>query len=687
VSNIKEVNELKMKKLPQETLILLLIFTTCLSLIDVQCVKGDSDHCIVIYVDRRLYNDQDIGAAIDRYVADIQNEGWSTLKIFENATNITPAAIRSVLVVLLSMYNIEGCVLVGDFPSAKWVNGTSYYTDYYYMDLNGTWTDADSPPQGKRFNNHTGHIRPEIWVGRLMASTIDDPTRDEKKLFLDYFAKNHGNRNASSRAEQTHPGALAYVDNSPAYGGSTTNESDYGYDTRFVNDTVASLKKAYSDVTLVSSPLPNATNTNATDYKNRLKSTGYEWTWVYDHGQPDSHAFANYAWNGTQWVWQEWNEGGVSSAGYYIPDTPKTFFYIFGSCSAAVFTTENCIANSAIFGKGKALSSIGMTTDGVFPASWFSEAFEQLGQHESIGEAFKTMYNSMIDYYDGSWVNKKIVLLGDPTIRINSPPYVPSQPSGEDSGYLEVTYDYTTNTTDLNGDQIWYQFNWDDGTYTTVGPYDSGESGNASHAWSCPGTYTVKVRAKDNYTTWSDWSQPLNVTINERIRYMQNAKWDSTYWKLFWNNTITWTDKYIIKQGWYLWCELGVKIYKGTTCISGSSVITVGRWYNLETGLQSTTWDCSEHNVTGTYIKIEVYCKFAGSSWQNMGVAFKTETFTENTILNATEWTIYLYGEFQMEWGPEKVGTATALDKSWITFYWGSSSRESRIEDMAFTYG
>ena len=70
-----------------------------------------------------------------------------------------------------------------------------------------------------------------------------------------------------------------------------------------------------------------------------------------------------------------------------------------------------------------------------------------------------------------------------------------------------------------------------------------------------------------------------------------------------------------------------------------------------------------------------------------MGVAFKTETFTENTILNATEWTIYLYGEFQMEWGPEKVGTATALDKSWITFYWGSSSRESRIEDMAFTYG
>lgn len=67
-----------------------------------------------------------------------------------------------------------------------------------------------------------------------------------------------------------------------------------------------------------------------------------------------------------------------------------------------------------------------------------------------------------------------------------------------------------------------------------------------------------------------------------------------------------------------------------------------------------------------------------------MGVAFKTETFTENTILNATKWTIWLYGEFQMEWGPQLV-MSPPQDKVALTFDWGSENTESRIENMIFT--
>ncbi len=697
-----------MKIILRSILVLLLSVVMCLSWISFWPVKGDLDFDILIYVDELLYYGG-VKQAIDAYVADIQSEGWSNKTIFSpNATAETPEVVRYQIKLRWMWHQIKGCLLIGDFPSAIWENGTSYYTDYYYMDLNGTWTDTDTPPNGK-YDNHTGHIRPEIWVGRLIASTVVDPywhnPLNETQLFMDYFAKNHQYRSASSRASVAKQRALAYVDNDPAIvvGDPYVEDPVRTYDERFVNDTVDCLEKAYNDVTLIASPILNATNTNGTDYRDRLRlGDSYEWTWVYGHGSiySHSHSFGNYSWqwdNQSQrnkWIWQLWNEGCADDY-YYLEMAPKTFFYILGPCGAAVFSEENCVANCAIFGEGKGLTAIGMTDaiGGSFPASWFSEAFERLGQHECIGEAFKTMYNSMIENRTGNpslpaseYAYKKIILLGDPTIRVNSPPDVPSQPSGPEFGYLDVMYDYTTSTADLNGDNVTYQFDWGDGTTNTTEAFESGENASLSHAWLCPGTHSVKVRAKDSYDVWSDWSEPFNVTIDERIRYMQNAKWDATYWKLFWNNTDISTYRSWIKPEYCLKGYLGVKIYVGTTCISGANVIEVGYWYRLQYGLKNVTWDCSEYNVTGTYIKIEIWYKFSGYSWTNGGVAFKTETFAENTILNATTWTIFLYGTYYTEWGPTGP-LGPPGNRSSIEFCWGSSREESRIEDMKFTHG
>lgn len=525
----------------QKTKSILLIATLCLSLACISRIYGETQYDVFIYVDLSITGIQD---SLNQYRDDLENEGWSCFQRNVTSEDMSKDAsfFRSDLAYFHSLFNIKGAIFVGDFPSANWKNG--YLTDYYYMDLDGNWYDTNNDTA---YDVHNGTIGPEIWVGRLMASTIVhwhwEYPLNETELVNDYFAKNHQYRNASSRAESTRPRALAYIDNQFAYGGDIRNESGYGYNPVFVNDTVSCFEKAYADVALVADPIANGTNTNANAYMNSLKNTdGYEWTWVFDHGRTEEHGFAKYFWNETSEVWQAPlmpNEGSVGDH-YYQTDTPKTFFYIFSSCSAAKFSEDNCVANVAIFGEGKALASIGMTEDGSFPASWFFEAFDQLGQHRCIGEAFKALYNSTINYYDGAKAYKRLILLGDPTIKTNSPPYAPSQLSGQESGYLEVPYDYSANTTDLNGDQISYQFNWDDGTNTITEWHNSGETGNASHAWSCPGTYSVKVRAKDNYTTWSDWSQPFNVTIDERIRYMQSVKWpNSTYWKLFWNNTST----------------------------------------------------------------------------------------------------------------------------------------------------
>ncbi|GAG15692.1 unnamed protein product, partial [marine sediment metagenome] len=88
------------------------------------------------------------------------------------------------------------------------------------------------------------------------------------------------------------------------------------------------------------------------------------------------------------------------------------------------------------------------------------------------------------------------------------------------SGDICISHDYTTSTTDPNNDQLYYQFDWDDGTYSNwVGPYNSGDPASASHSWNDPDTYNIKVKAKDVFGEESDWSDIFTVTISNKVPY------------------------------------------------------------------------------------------------------------------------------------------------------------------------
>ncbi|MCK4416419.1 MAG: PKD domain-containing protein, partial [Thermoplasmatales archaeon] len=64
------------------------------------------------------------------------------------------------------------------------------------------------------------------------------------------------------------------------------------------------------------------------------------------------------------------------------------------------------------------------------------------------------------------------------------------------------------------GDQILYLFDWGDNTTSEwLGPYDSGATVNAVHAWNDVGDYEIKVKAKDINGSASGWSDPLSITI------------------------------------------------------------------------------------------------------------------------------------------------------------------------------
>jgi hypothetical protein len=123
---------------------------------------------------------------------------------------------------------------------------------------------------------------------------------------------------------------------------------------------------------------------------------------------------------------------------------------------------------------------------------------------------------------------------------INDPPNKPSKPSGPKNGKPGIEYTYTTKTVDINGDKVYFQWDWDDGTVSDwEGPYYSSQTVESNHTWAEKGTYQVKVKAKDVHEDESLWSDPLSVTMPrnkmlsrsvlqiflERIQYMFLILW------------------------------------------------------------------------------------------------------------------------------------------------------------------
>ena len=97
--------------------------------------------------------------------------------------------------------------------------------------------------------------------------------------------------------------------------------------------------------------------------------------------------------------------------------------------------------------------------------------------------------------------------------KANNPPMAPRKPIGPNTGETGIKYTYRTSTIDENGDQIYYTFDWGDGSTNVVGPFRSLHTATANHSWTADGTYNLKVKAKDTNGKESDWSEPLIVKI------------------------------------------------------------------------------------------------------------------------------------------------------------------------------
>ena len=91
----------------------------------------------------------------------------------------------------------------------------------------------------------------------------------------------------------------------------------------------------------------------------------------------------------------------------------------------------------------------------------------------------------------------------------------PSQPSGNTSGYICIDYNYSTSTTDPNELNVSYGWDWDGDLIVDEWTdwYESNETCTIAHNWSEPGGYNISVKANNTLGNMSNWSAPLNITM------------------------------------------------------------------------------------------------------------------------------------------------------------------------------
>jgi hypothetical protein len=155
---------------------------------------------------------------------------------------------------------------------------------------------------------------------------------------------------------------------------------------------------------------------------------------------------------------------------------------------------------------------------GMFQA-WWEDGLEWIGGMTDMG----LMY--LYENYSGGGLTKYYFeaynVNGDPSVKIwssnpSQSPAKPTIPFGPDEWIINVETTFSSTTTDPEGNSIYYLFDWGDGNNSGwVGPYNSGQTGEASYAWTEFGNYEVTVVAKDEFNAISEWSDPAIISIVE----------------------------------------------------------------------------------------------------------------------------------------------------------------------------
>jgi hypothetical protein len=237
----------------------------------------------------------------------------------------------------------------------------------------------------------------------------------------------------------------------------------------------------------------------------------------------------------TRYILKMWGDN------LYYFENEKTFFIYSHSCLTGSFDNfypsnnydeEDCVAEILTcelpFGAHACILNarygLGSEDSPISPSGAYDESFFKALFTENIKELGPANHYSKedniwrVNQNGFRWALYQTNLFGDPNLRIKDPseqaPNKPARPTGTENGRIKEEYTYQTTTTDPNGDEIWYLFDWGDDTNSDwVGPFASGEVGSASHTWSKQDNYQIRAIAKNENGVQSEWSDPLTVNM------------------------------------------------------------------------------------------------------------------------------------------------------------------------------
>lgn len=239
------------------------------------------------------------------------------------------------------------------------------------------------------------------------------------------------------------------------------------------------------------------------------------------------------------WLPEPW--GYFNSHVSDLMNGDKLPIVILGACSTCKFDIiDDCLGWSFLANpNGGGIGSFGVTTfgyangngkqiSGGFIEEITMNIFEVYKERANDGLliTFGEMWStSMIDYICPNMEVRDYATLeswqsfGDPTLEVageSQVPERPTKPSGPISVKPGTSYSYSSSTTDMDRDKVYYLFDWGDGELSGwIGPFNSSETVDANHSWGSRGRYQIRVKAKDINGVQSEWSDSLPVSASK----------------------------------------------------------------------------------------------------------------------------------------------------------------------------
>jgi len=406
-----------------------------------------------------------------------------------------------------------------------------YYADIYDDTFNFSSWDSNENEIFGEYQWGSSHdtddvdLYPDVYLGRLACVDDDEVTTCVNKIIT---------------YEETQAYTQDWFSNLVVIGGDSFPEDDDEIsEGEYVNDAVINIMDGFLSEQIWASngKLDGVSPSGVSEISNAInKGCGF----IDFSGHGNTNVWATHPYNDHS-KWLPTPVGGYVNTN--IKNTlngDKLPIVVTGACSVGKYNKDDdCFSWSFVSNpNGGGIGSFGATGLGwAYTGQWVTQGliekmslniFEAYKEQHAVtlGELWVRAITNYISTGMRGTDYKTIEewqCFGDPTLAIASEslvPETPNAPHGPSSGKINIEYAYNVSTTDPEGNQIYYFFDWGDGKPSGwIGPYESGENAEVAHTWVEKGSYQIRVKAKDEHGAMSGWSDPLpiSVPINKKL--------------------------------------------------------------------------------------------------------------------------------------------------------------------------